>query len=148
MVEDVGEDVGAGSGGGRGVMGGTVRGENERGPGDGLCGGGLIESGDGSPNGAGGWREGLNEVGIEGGAVGGVGSDDVLAAGDGAIRVNGARFVFEEGAGDVEGEIATAEFVAVFLGHGWGLEEAVEEAGVLEFKAGVGEALAEASPGG
>ena len=79
---------------------------------------------------------GLEAGGV--GAVGGVGGDEVFAADEGADGVDGAGFVFEEGAGDALVEVVEGELAgAIGVGEPVAVDNAVNEAGGSELAEGL-----------
>jgi len=141
-VEDLGADVGDGF---AGVCAGLAPGEEEE-EGDPAALGAFHERAD-TAEGAGHVKGEVDGLGLEAGwvgAVGGVRSDEVFAADEGADGVDGAGFVFKEGAGDalvevIEGELAGAVGVAEPVA----VDHAVDEAGGSELAEALIEAVGE-----
>ena len=141
-VEDLGADVGDGF---AGVRAGFAPGEEEE-EGNPSAGVAFDERAD-AAEGAGHVEGEVDGLGLEAGwvgAVGGVRGDEVFAADEGADGVDGAGFVFEEGARDALVEVVEGELTgAVGVGEPVTVDHAVNEAGGGELAEGFVKAVGE-----
>ncbi len=138
-VEDFGPDVGDGF---AGACAGFAPGkeEEEGNPASGVAFNECADAAEGAGH-VEGEEDGLGLQAGWVGAVGGVRGDEILAADEGADGVDGAGFVFEEGAGDALVEVVESELAgAVGVGEPVAVDHAVNEAGGGELAEGLVEA--------